>query len=47
MPAIHGSLKDADFDIFGKIAESKDMTRTELVTALVLAEIHKFSNTEK
>ena len=44
MPAIHGSLSDQDFDVFGDIAKSKGMTRTELVNALVKGEIHKLSN---
>ena len=41
MPAIHGSLTDQDFDAYGKLAESKGMTRTELTSALAKAEILK------
>lgn len=44
MPAIHGSLTDAEFDAFGDLAKSKSMTRNELCTALVKAELHKLSN---
>jgi hypothetical protein len=47
MPAIHGSLTDQDFDAYGKLAESKGMTRTELTSALAKAEIHKLSNVGK
>jgi len=47
MPAIHGSLTDQDFDAYGKLAESKGMTRTELTSALAKAEIHKLSNVVK
>ena len=47
MPAIHGSLTDQDFDAYGKIAESKGLTRTELTSALAKAEIHKLSNVGK
>jgi len=44
MPAIHGSLTDPEFDAYGKIAESKGMSRTELTSALAKSEIHKLSN---
>jgi hypothetical protein len=47
MPAIHGSLSDKDFDKFGEIAKSRGMERSDLVTALALAEVHKLSNAIK
>lgn len=47
MPAIHGSLTDQEFDEFGVIAKNKGMTRNELCTALVKAELHKLSNVVK
>lgn len=47
MPAIHGSLTDIDFDAFGKIAEARGMSRSDLVTSLAKAEILKLSKEGK
>lgn len=47
MPAIHGSLSDDDFVALDALAKAKGMSKSDLVTAWVTAEIHKLPNVVK
>jgi len=44
MPNIHGSLTNDDFIKANEIAKSKNMELKEWISATIVSEIHKVSN---